>query len=104
MKFAKADKIVTFALLFVMSFSLVHEYIFAYYDNEHCSISEYISEQEMPSDHGDICDIHYEYHHLYITPEDDLLAYVDAENFFRTYKKESYQFQTNLEFFKPPIA
>lgn len=87
-----------------MSFSLVHEYIFAHYDSEHCSVSEYISEQEMPSNHSNICDIHYEYHHLYIAPQDDAFAYALSEKKFRAYKKESYPFQTNMDFFKPPIA
>lgn len=100
----RANKVVTFVLLFVMSFSLIHEYFFINNDNDHCSIMQYINEQETPTNHYDICDIHYQYHHLYTAPENSILTYLLSENFFRTYKKESYHFQTNIEFFKPPIA
>ncbi len=100
----RINKILALTLLFVMSFSLVHEYIFAYYDANHCSVGEYISEQEMPSDHGDICDIHYEYHHLYAIADDNLLIYALSDTFLKSFKKESYRSQTNIDFFKPPIA
>lgn len=100
----KIKSMLPLILLFVMSFSLVHEYVFASYDNNHCSVSEYISELEVPSGHGDICDIHYEYHHAYLLPQYSILAQMNSTNSLLSQKKESYIFQTNLKFFKPPIA
>jgi hypothetical protein len=87
-----------------MSFSLVHEYVFAHYDSEHCSVSEYISELETPSDHGDICDIHYEYHHPYLLPQYDMLTLIDSTSSLQIQKQKSYISQVSLKFLKPPIA
>lgn len=60
--------IVILVLLFMMGFSIVHEYAFAFYDEDHCSAAEYVSELDAPGSHGDICDIHFEYHQAFLLP------------------------------------
>ena len=58
--------LITLALLFSFAFSTVHEYAFAFYDESHCDVAEFVSEMNAPSEHNDICDTHFEYHHTYI--------------------------------------
>lgn len=96
--------IVLLALLFVMSFSIVHEYVFALYDPNPCSTSEYVLEFEGPTDKDDICDIRYKYHHAFLQPQYYVMPKIASINFLLNLKNESYIFQTNLELIKPPIA
>jgi hypothetical protein len=100
----KTKSVVTLILLFVMSFSIMHEYIFALYDPEPCTTSEYVLEFEGPTDKDDICDIRYKYHHAFLQPQYLVIPKVNVPNFSFTPKDESYIFQTNLELIKPPIA
>ena len=111
----KTKSFITFSLLFALSFTMVHEYVFAFYDNNHCDIKEYVQElQGSVTNHtashqesvheDDICDIHFEYHqafvllhHLPLPQSHDLRS-----NIILT--KETYQFHTYLKFIKPPIA
>ena len=55
----KIKSLVTLALLFVLSFSIVHEYVFASFESNHSSVIEYVAELEVPSEHHDHCDIHF---------------------------------------------
>lgn len=96
--------LISLALLFSFSFSMVHEYAFAFYDTDHCNVSEYVEELSTPSEHGDICDIHFEYHHTFI-----LTPYISLQdrNLIRLKQismNESYSFKTSLKFTKPPIS
>ncbi|MDQ7044422.1 MAG: hypothetical protein Q9M32_00715 [Sulfurimonas sp.] len=100
----KIKSIITLALLFTMSFSVVHEYVFAFYDNDHCNVEEYISELEAPSHHGDICDIHFEYHVAYILPSAPRYQIeVPQKNSFHI-DKEIYLSFNSLQLYKPPIS
>lgn len=100
----KTKSIVVLVLLFVMSLSIIHEFTFAYLDDDHCSTTEYVSELEGPIQKGDICDIHYEYHHAFLQPQYFVILDISTPNFLFTLKDESYLFKNNLEFFRPPIA
>ncbi len=100
----KIKSFVTFALLFVLSFSIVHEYVFASFESEHSSVSEYIAELEVPSEHNDHCDIHFEYHQSFLLAEDITLPKIEHNSFKIVTDKESYQFQIHTDFLKPPIA
>ena len=96
--------LISLVLLVSLSFSMAHEYVFAFYDTEHCDTTEYINELKAPSDHGDICDIHFEYHQAFIlTPLIKLSKkpYTSAQ--IDLYSKE-YTFSNILEFSKPPIS
>jgi hypothetical protein len=106
---------ITFSLLFAISFSIVHEYAFAFYDDKHCDTTEYVKEFQGPIVHDidshessahedDICDTHFEYHQAFLLlPNSHLLNGYDLRSNI-TLTKEIYQFQTNQKFIKPPIA
>lgn len=97
-------KISTLVLLFVISFSVFHEIEFAMFDKEPCDVVEYVSEFSEPTDCGDICDIHYEYHHPYLVPSNDTVAYLYVNNLYNIPENTSYLFETYLKTIKPPIA
>ena len=100
----KRKSLVTLVLLFVMSFSILHEFTFAMIDEDHCSVVEYAHEIAGPVHKGDICDIHFEYHLAYILPQKQELAQninIDSKPIIL---KESYTFTPNLDFIKPPIV
>jgi hypothetical protein len=100
----KFKSMVTLALLFVMSFSIVHEYIYALDDDKHCSPIEYVNEFSKPSSHGDICDIHYEYHSSYLLSQKVALQKIENTPAKISTCRVSYNFKNTLDFFKPPIS
>jgi hypothetical protein len=100
----KRKSLVTLVLLFVMSFSVVHEYAFAILDTDHCSVTEYADEIAGPVHKGDICDIHFEYHLAYILPPVNQLVVATNISTKPIIQKESYKFSPNLDFIKPPVV
>ena len=100
----KIKSFVTLSLLFALSFSIVHEYVFAFYDTHHCNVGEFVSELDSSGDHGDICDIHFEYHHVFVLPQEHIFVQ-ETQSFLKpVIYKESYKFLANLDFMKPPIS
>jgi hypothetical protein len=97
-------KVTTFLLLFVIAFSVFHEIDFALHDKEPCDVVEYVSEFDAPTDCGDICDIHYEYHHPYLIPSNDIFANLNITNIRNIPQNTSYLFETYSKTIKPPIA
>ena len=100
----KPKSLVTFALLFVLGFSIVHEYAFAIVKTDHCTAMEYVAELEAPSDHGDICDTHFEYHQSFVLTSNVTSPKVDNTSSSKTFLTESYNFKTYDNFLKPPIV
>jgi len=100
----KINSLVTLALLFVLSFSIAHEYVFAYFESDHSSVVEYVAELEVPSEHKDLCSIHFEYHQSFLLAEDITLSKLEHNSFKIAIDKESYNFQIYLNFLKPPIV
>jgi|SaaInlStandDraft_4_1057021.scaffolds.fasta_scaffold139911_1 hypothetical protein len=100
----KCKSLITISLLFVLSFSIVHEYIFASMHAAHGDMIEYVNEFKNPTAHGDICDAHSEYHQAFVLEQVDFLANIHAPRTLNTGDHNHYQFYTNLEFFKPPIV
>lgn len=100
----KLKSIITFSILFALSFSIVHEFAFATLDKEKCSVSEFVAELSAPTGSDDICDIHFEYHQSLIFPN----AMIPLQKIQKTTElklhNESYKFHTNLEIIIPPIA
>ena len=93
-----------FVILLSLSFSIVHEFAFVTFDNSDCSVNEYVSELDYPSDHGDICDAHFEYHQAYILPvTDTFISYTSDKELLRN-KHLSYIFAYRFELLKPPIV
>jgi len=62
-------RILTFSILLALSFSVLHEFVIVEYDENHCSIHEFVHEVNAPSHTGDICDIHFEFHQVYLAPQ-----------------------------------
>ena len=89
-----------------MSFSTLHAFTISLLDDEHCNVSEYVQEIEQASSDtfsGDICDIHHEFHLLFLLPE----PIVTAETLQRISTKiataESYTFYLQNNVLQPPI-
>ena len=97
--------IITLALLFSFAFSSVHEFAFAIYDENPCSVSEYVDEIQSPnSHHDDICDTHFEYHHAFLLPSEIVLARTNKMTRKPNFYKEEYKFLADLDYPKPPIS
>ncbi len=96
-------RVSTFILLFVIYFSVFHEIEFTLYDKEPCNVVEYVSEFDAPTDCGDICEIHYEYHHAYVLPFSDTIAYLNVGNFYNIPQNTSYHFKNHSKSVKPPV-
>lgn len=100
----KYQSITTLVLLFALSFSVVHEYAFALYDNEHCTITEYVHELSAPTSHGDICDIHFEYHQSFLLSKNTPVPLFEYLALVQKTGNESYSVYIPTSLFKPPIA
>ena len=100
----KAKKLVLSLLLLAFSISIVHEYIFTILDRDKCSVVEYIHEHEAPIKKGDTCDIHYEYHHSFIVPQQKLAFKLPRISFKPNFLSKRYTSQILFEHFKPPKA
>ncbi len=100
----KFKSITTLVLLFALGFSVVHEYAFAFYDKEHCSVTEYVHELSAPTSHGDICDIHFEYHQSFLLSKKTSVPVIEYLSLVQRTNNESYSFQIHTNLFKPPIA
>ncbi|MCK9491012.1 MAG: hypothetical protein M0Q24_02895 [Sulfurimonas sp.] len=97
-------KLITLSLLFVIGFSILHEYVYVALEDDHCTVVEYISEFDTPQPHGDLCSIHFEYHQSYLLSKKVMLQNIDYKVTANKTDKEIYNFKTHLEFYKPPIA
>lgn len=101
----KLEKLITFALFMVLSFSVTHDFAFALLDNDHCSTTEYVNEIEQPSAHGDVCDVHYKFHQAIFFPTQTIiLPKIELDYTELALIDESYYFNNPLELFKPPIS
>jgi len=100
----KRQSITTLALLFALHFSVVHEYVFAFYDNTHCSVTEYVHELSAPTSHHDLCDIHFEYHQSFLLSQKTTVPEIEYLASTQKTGHESYSFQIHANLFKPPIA
>ncbi|WP_373036208.1 hypothetical protein [Sulfurimonas sp.] len=96
--------LITLTLLFVISFSIVHEYVYAAFDTYHTSVHEYVSEFDTPTSHEDLCDIHFEYHQSFLLSQNLVLPDIDFRSTANKTDKETYNFKTHLELYKPPVS
>ena len=100
----KAKKTILGLLLLAFSVSIVHEYIFTILDRDKCSVVEYVHEHDKPSQKGNICDIHYEYHHSFIVPQQKLVFKLPHISFKPSFLPKGYISQILFDHFKPPKA
>ena len=97
-------KIWTLLLLLAMSFSIVHAYAFSAIEaDHHGSVHEYIQELSVPTDHGDICDIHFEYHVSYLLPEYFILPDHTSLTDTLFNVNERIEIDKTTSLFRPPI-
>jgi len=94
-------------LLLAMSFSSLHAYAISFLDEEHCSVSEYIQEIETASlseFSGDVCDVHHEFHTLFLLPEPAVTLAEHQHITTEISLTESYTFFFQNNFLQPPIS
>ena len=100
----KLKNFITLLLLFAISFSTTHKYFYTLVSDNKCSVIEYVHEQDIPSDHGQLCDIHFEFHNPFILPQDNMRYEKISLNFDPFVLDNNYFFKINLDIYKPPIA
>ena len=101
----KFKKLITMTLFLALTFSITHDFTFTLLDGDHCTTSEYVSEIETPSEHGDVCDVHYKFHQASFFPSQAIkLPKIELEYAELALVDESYYFNNPLELFKPPRA
>lgn len=103
----KIQKLLTVVLLMAISFNVLHAFTISFLDEDHCSVSEYVQEIEQASEHdlkGDICDIHHNFHLLYILPESSTIATHQQIITTEPSRAERYASQLQDTIIKPPIA
>jgi len=99
-------KIISILLLMAVSFSTLHAFTIVLLDEDHCSVIEYVQEIEQASSSefsGDVCDVHHEFHVLYLLPEPTetlLNTQGISTNISMT---ESYTFYLQNTILQPPI-
>ena len=101
------QKTISIVLLIAMSFSSLHAYAITLLDEDHCSVSEYVQEIQQASlseSSGDVCDVHHEFHVLYLLPETsacvDDVSSIDTE----ISASETYTFYLQDNVLQPPIS
>ena len=93
-------------LLMAMSFSSLHAYAISFLDEDHCSVSEYVQEIEtanLSEFSGDVCDVHHEFHTLFLLPEAAVLLTEHQNIPTEISPAESYTFYFQNNFLQPPI-
>jgi len=100
----RIDKFWSLALLIAFTFSIVHEFAYAALDDDRCSVQEYVHELDQPSDHGDMCDTHFEFHTAYLLPDRVELPFqIDKVTLLITDKK-THLSKNSFDLYKPPIS
>jgi len=100
----KLKNIITFSILIALSFSIVHEFAFAAFDENQCSVSEFVNEFDAPTGADDICDIHYEYHQAFMYPNMDILIPKIDKISELQIKKETYTLKITQDLVIPPLV
>ncbi len=102
----KRKNILTFLLLFVMSFQVLHAYAIDMLDTDACQVNEYVHEFS-PSSSGDnpkhdICDIHFGFHTAFIIPQNVNIAQTDYLQEKPYSLIHDYEYDASRNFLKPP--
>ena len=100
----KINIFITFSILLALSFSIVHEFAFAAFDENQCSVSEFVSELDAPTGADDICDIHYEYHQAYMFPNADISIQKIYKISELQIKEETFKQKITQDLVIPPLV
>ncbi len=106
MHFMNSRKIISTLLLIAISFSTLHAFTISLLDDDHCNVSEYIQEIEQASSDtfsGDICDIHHEFHVLFLLPDIPNPVQNTQSVVTEISAAESYTFYLQNNVLQPPI-
>ena len=99
----KYKKILMFILLFTIGFQILHAFTFAEIDTNSCTVQEYTEEFKQPTDKGDICDIHFEYHMSYILPDNvNSITYIETKTPIQI-TRQVFKTKSSVSLFRPPI-
>jgi len=99
----KSKRLLIFILLFTIGFEILHAFTFAEIDTNSCTVQEYTEEFKQPTNKGDICDIHFEYHISYILPDSiNSITYIETKTPIQV-TKQVFQTKNTVSLFRPPI-
>jgi len=108
------NKLINLLLLVVIFFSIAHGVVINNsYEENHCSIQEYVAEFSLPHEHGeshekkyahDACETHYMFHLSFLLPDIFALSPMVEEKFTTSLEVSlnHYAYQNNT--FRPPIV
>ena len=96
--------IVTFILLFSMSFSIVHAYAIEILDTDKSHLSEYILEaSHTNTQHNDkICDIHNAFHTVFILPTNIIVDKDISTSQKPLFTPKNYTYNSLQNLLRPP--
>jgi len=100
----KLKSLITFSILLALSFSITHEFAYAFLDEEKCTVTEYVHELDAPTGVDALCDTHHEYHQAYMFPKEQFSTQNLDKASELIIQNESYQFSINSDLVIPPIA
>ena len=102
----KRKDILTFLLLFTMSFQVLHAYVIDALDTHSCQVNEYVHEFSQSSSGDtqkhDICDIHFEFHTAFIIPQNVTIKQTDYLQEKPYSLINDYEYDASRNFLKPP--
>ena len=102
----KKRKLLTFVLLFALSFTSLHAFVIDALDTHSCNAHEYVQEfsaQDIPIN-GDICHIHAAFHTVVILSELSISLESMTLNAVPHFFINSYEYTPYNTLFKPPVT
>jgi len=102
----KRRKLLTFVLLFALSFTSLHAFVIDALDTHSCNAHEYVQEfsaQDIPIN-GDICHIHAAFHTVVILSEFSISLENTTLNAIPHFFISSYEYTPYNTLFKPPVT
>ena len=102
----KKRKLLTFVLLFALSFTSLHAFVIDALDTHSCNVQEYVHEFSSSDTHidGDICHIHAAFHTVVILSELSISLENITLNAVPHFFISSYEYTPYNTLFKPPVT
>ncbi len=101
----KIKNLIVLLLLLMMSTSVLAEHLFNAYKDSSCVSSTHTSMvKDSLSLDDSSCELHCELHHVYLLPIQTKLPLLKNISSLVIKQSNSYFYQDNLKFFKPPIS
>lgn len=103
----KRRRLLTFVLLFALSFTSLHAFVIDALDTHSCNAQEYVHEFSSSETHiidGDICHIHAAFHTVVILSELPIIFENTTLNAVPHFFVISYEYTPYNTLFKPPVT